>query len=324
MAAEIESFASFREPAWHKLGTVFDHEVTSAREMMDLANLSNWNVRLEAVPMPDNYTSAKDNFLVVRDHPTAGNPDVLAVVGERYKVLQNEELFDFGDHLGDGARWETAGSLKSGRVVFGSLALERQTVLDPNGVSDVVHTYLLVNTSHDGSTAVQASVTPVRVVCANTLAVALKGAKQSFKMRHTQSLDGRVAAAREAIGLANSFMDKFDEMAHAMIQAEITKDTFNKIVSLAYPMPEKDTKGAVTKWSNKVDLIDEIYTGDYNGMIAGTAWGAWNALTERLDWYRTARKNNSEGIYAAASGFDPVTTAEKAKLLSIVREVVGV
>ena len=107
MAAEIESFASFREPAWHKLGTVFDHEVTSAREMMDLANLSNWNVRLEAVPMPDNYTSAKDNFLVVRDHPTAGNPDVLAVVGERYKVLQNEELFDFGDHLGDGARWET-------------------------------------------------------------------------------------------------------------------------------------------------------------------------------------------------------------------------
>jgi phage/plasmid-like protein (TIGR03299 family) len=324
MAAEIESFASFREPAWHKLGTVFDHEVTSAREMMDLANLSNWNVRLEAVPMPDNYTTAKDNFLVVRDHPTAGNPDVLAVVGERYKVLQNEELFDFGDHLGDGARWETAGSLRDGRVVFGSMALERETVLDPTGVADKVNTYLLINTSHDGSTAVQASVTPVRVVCANTLAVALRGAKQSFKMRHTQSLDGRVAAAREAIGLANSFMDKFDEMAHAMIQTEITKDTFNKIVAAAYPMPEKDTKGAVTKWSNKVDLLDEIYTGDYNGMIAGTAWGAWNALTERLDWYRTARKNSNEGILMAASGFDPVTTAEKAKLLSIVREVAGV
>jgi hypothetical protein len=119
-------------------------------------------------------------------------------------------------------------------------------------------------------------------------------------------------------------MDKFDEMAHAMIQTEITKDTFNKIVAAAYPMPEKDTKGAVTKWSNKVDLLDEIYTGDYNGMIAGTAWGAWNALTERLDWYRTARKNSNEGILMAASGFDPVTTAEKAKLLSIVREVAGV
>lgn len=324
MPAEIESFASFREPAWHKLGTVFDHEVTSAREMLSLAELDNWNVRLEPIPLPKNYTTAKDNFLVVRSHPANGNPDVLAIVGERYKVLQNEELFAFGDNLTDGARWETAGSLKSGRVVFGSLALERETVLDPDGVADKVNTYLLVNTSHDGSTAVQASVTPVRVVCANTLAVALNGVKQSFKMRHTQSLDGRVAAAREAIGLANAYMDKFDEIAHAMIQTEITKDTFNKIVEAAYPMPDKDTKGSMTKWANKVDLLDEIYTGDFNGMIAGTAWGAYNALTERLDWYRTARRGNGEGIAAAASGFDPVTNAEKAKLLSIVREVAGV
>ena len=321
MAAAVESFASFREPAWHGLGTVFDHEVTSAREMLKLANLNNWNVRLEDIELPENYTSSKLNFLVVRDHPINGNPDVLSVVGERYQTLQNEDLFAFGDYLLDGARWETAGSLKNGRVVFGSLALERETVLDPDGVSDKVKTYLLVNTSHDGSVAVAASITPVRVVCANTLNVALKGTKQSFKMRHTSTLDGRIASAREALGLANSYMDKFDVMAKELFEKEITKATFDKIVATAYPMPDKDKKGAFKKWENKIDLLEELYVADTNKNINKTAWGAYNTLTERLDWYRPSRAGNNEGILAAASGFDTVINAEKNKLLGIVKEI---
>lgn len=324
MAAAVESFASFREPAWHGLGTVFDHEVTSAKEMLELAHLDNWDVRLEDVPMADDYTSSKNHFMVVRNHPVNGNPDVLAVVGERYKVLQNEELFDFGNYLLDGARWETAGSLKDGRVVFGSLALERETVLDPNGVADKVNTYLLVNTSHDGSVSVQASITPVRVVCQNTLNMALRGVKQSFKMRHTQTLDGRIVQAREALGLAKTYMDEFDKMAKELIETEITKATFDKIVTTAYPMPEKDSKGAMKKWENKIDLLEEIYVSDTNSMINKTAWGAFNTLTERLDWYRTARGGKNEGILASASGFDPIINAEKNKLLQIVREVAGV
>jgi hypothetical protein len=118
----VGSMYSFREPAWHGLGTVVTEEHTT-KEVMDIANLSNWNVRLEDVQLPEDYTSSKSNFLVVRDHPEDGHPDVLAVVGERYQTLQNEELFAFADNLLDGARWETAGSLKNGRVVFGSLAL---------------------------------------------------------------------------------------------------------------------------------------------------------------------------------------------------------
>ena len=317
------SYASLRVPAYHQLGTVFQDEVTTS-EMLELANLHNWNVRLEDVALPENYTTVKNNFMVVRDHPEDGNGNVLSVVGERYKVLQNEELFAFGDNLLDGGRWEVAGSLKQGRLVFGALALERETVLDPNGVSDVIKNYLAISTSHDGSSAVQATVTPIRLTCMNThTAVFRKGAKQSFKLRHTQSLDGRVAQAREALGLANTYIDEFEVMAKAMIEKEITKETFNKIVALAYPMPEKDSKGAMKKWETKIDLLDEIYGGDTNGMIAGNAWGAYNALTERLDWYRTAR-GNSESILMGASGFDPVVNAEKNKLLGLVREVVGV
>jgi hypothetical protein len=90
---------------------------------------------------------------------------------------------------------------------------------------------------------------------------------------------------------------------------------------MAYPMPKQDAKGAMTKWETKIDLLDEIFASDTNSMINNTAWGAFNTLTERLDWYRSARNGNNEGILASASGFDPVITAEKNKLLSIVKEV---
>jgi phage/plasmid-like protein (TIGR03299 family) len=337
MAHELEtqngvaSFASFREPAWHGLGTVFTEEKTTS-EMLAAANLSNWNVRLEDMPIPSHLTSDKDYQYVVRTNPTDNSQtDVLGVVGERYHVLQNEDLFSFGDNILDGGgRWETAGSLKGGRVVFGSLALERETVLDPSGVADKINTYLLINTSHDGSIAIQASITPVRVVCANTLNVALNrtkkkdGVKQSFKIRHTQTASGKVQIARETLGMANAYMDEFDKMAQSLFAQEVNAKAFNDIILAAYPKPDKDTKGAIKKWENKVDIINDIYTGEFNGMIAGNAWGAYNALTERLDWYRSARGGSNESILASASGFDPAINAEKNRLLTVVKSVMQI
>lgn len=320
------AFASLREPAWHKLGTVFTEEVTTS-DMLKLAHLNDWNVRLEDVTLP--APSHRNYFAVVRTNPfDRTKNDTLGVVGERYNVVQNEDLFAFGDNILDGGgRWETAGSIKNGTVVFGSLALERETVLDPNGVSDKVNTYLLVHTSHDGSVAIQASITPVRVVCQNTLNLAIgkngKGAKQSFRIRHTATVEGKIFAARQALGLANKYMDEFDVMANELYKVAVNDKKFFDIITAAYPKPDKDTKGAVTKWENKIDTLNSIYTGPTNNMIAGTAWGALNALTERLDWYRSARGGNGESIAAAASGFDAAINAEKNRLLSVVKQVVA-
>ena len=320
------AFASLREPAWHGLGEVFTEEVSTA-EMLKKAKLNKWNVRLEDVAIPAGMESDKNYSFVVRDNPfIQGNKDVLGVVGERYAPLQNEELFDFADNLLDnGGRWETAGSIKGGRVVFGALALERETVIDPNGVSDKVNTYLLVNTSHDGSISIQASITPVRVVCANTLNLALGNrgrggsVKQSFKIRHTQTASGKVQIAREALGLANAYIDEFSLMANKMIQTEVSKKKFDEIVLALYPQPKEEAKGATSRWENKIDLINDIYVGDFNNTITGTAWGVANALTERLDWYRTGRKGKTESILASASGFDPMTNAEKNRIFKAVQ-----
>ena len=336
MAHELEinestgeaSFASLRQPAWHNLGTVFEDEVNTA-EMLKLAHLDGWNVRLEDVAIPAGFESDKSYSFVSRTNPFDNTKtDVLGVVGERYVPLQNEDLFSFGDNILDGGgRWETAGSIRGGRVVFGSIALQDSITLDPNGRADKIDNYLLINTSHDGSIAIQASITPVRVVCANTLNLALssfkgkKGVKQTFKIRHTQTAEGKIAVAREALGLAHKYIDEFSSIANAMIEKEITKAQFDKIVELAYPAPEKDAKGSFKKYDSKVDLLNSIYVGDYNNTIAGTAWGAFNALTERLDWHRSSRGGSNESIYASASVFDPVINAEKNRLMKIVQQV---
>ena len=336
MAHELEigsngevAFASLREPAWHNLGTVFAEEVNTA-EMLKLAHLDNWNVRLEDVAIPETFSSDKTYSFVTRTNPFDNTQnDVLGIVGERYKVLQNEDLFSFGDNILDGGgRWETAGSIKGGRVVFGSIALKDSITLDPNGRADKIDNYLLINTSHDGSVAIQASITPVRVVCANTLNLALsavngkKASKQSFKIRHTQTAEGKIAVARETLGLAHKYIDEFSTIANAMIEKEITQKQFEDIIAVAYPAPEKDAKGSFKKHDTKIDLLHDIYVGQFNDTIAGTAWGAFNALTERLDWYRSSRGGNNESIYASASGFDPVMNAEKNRLMKIVQSVV--
>ena len=107
-----------------------------------------------------------------------------------------------------------------------------------------------------------------------------------------------------------------------MIESEISKAKFDEIVALAYPAPTgEDKKGSYKKYETKIDLLQSIYVGQYNNTIAGTKWGAYNALTERLDWYRSARGGTNESILASASGFDPMINAEKNRLLKLVLAV---
>jgi phage/plasmid-like protein (TIGR03299 family) len=311
------------QPAWHSFANkVFQgEEVVTTSQMLESANLANWNVKLEPVSTftPESYRySGGENHLVTRTNPVDGGTDVLSVVGSRYKVVQNEELFAFADNLHDGnpdVNWESAGSLKNGRVVFGTMSIPRTMVLDPNGANDQTNLYLVVYTSHDGSVAVQSAITPVRVMCQNTLNFAMKRAKQSFKIRHTQTVEGRIAQARETLGLTFAYMDEFEKQAQELFSREVTNAKFSEIINKLYVKPEADVKGALKKWENKVLLIDELYhNSPTNANIKGTAWGVVNALTERLDYYRTARKGG-DSLMAGASGFDPVVTAEKNKIV---------
>jgi phage/plasmid-like protein (TIGR03299 family) len=323
------AFALRGEPAWHGLANVlFDKdEHINTSTMLDSAKLSNWDIQLEEVAIPVDYRSDKSNYFVTRTNPFDNGKDILAIVGSKYQVVQNEQLFEFGDNLlHGGASWESAGSIKGGRVVFGSLVVPREFTLDENGANDKTTTYLLVHTSHDGSVAVQASITPVRVVCQNTLNLALGSVKQSFKLRHTQSIDGKIQVAREALNLTFNYMDKFEEEAQSLFNTKVDDKKFFDIITAIYPKPDKDaTKAQLTKWDNKIVLLNSLYhESPTNENIKGTAWGVLNALTERLDYFKQERKNNLENRLASASGFDAMSNAEKNKLFSKVKQLANV
>lgn len=330
------AFAVRGEPAWHNLGEVFaqDEHVTTS-QMLDKAHLSGWDIRL--VPVDLAGRSDREWFEVQRTNPFDQGTDTLGIVGERYKVFQNEALFAFGDNILDGGGyWESAGSIKGGTQVFGSLAIDREVIIGAGDADDSVKTYLLVVTSHNGTTAVQALVTPVRVVCQNTLGMALgQKTRQSFKIRHTAKADERVAAARQALGLTHAYLDVFEKEAQALYEVEVTRAQFDSLIETAYPKPEKDVKGALTKWETKRDTLMGIWESKADGpktmeSITGTAWGALNALTERVDWYRMPRQRagqdapNVESTLAAASGFDAATNVEKNRLRSLVLDFAGV
>ena len=322
------AFALRGAPAWHGLANVlFDKdEHVNTQTMLDSAKLSNWNIQLEEIQKPANYRSHKNSFFVTRTNPFDNGTDILGLVGQRYQVVQNEQLFEFGDNLLDGgASWESAGSIKNGTIVFGSLVIPREFILDPNGSNDKTTTYLVVHTSHDGSVAVQASVTPVRVVCQNTLNLALGSTKQSFKLRHTQSVDGKIQVAREALGLTFQYMDDFELEAKALFETAVNDKQFNDIITTIYPKPEADKKMSLKKWETKIDLINDLYfKSPTQENIKGNAWGVLNALTERLDYFRLERKGNTENRYASASGFDVPSNVEKNKLFRQVKQLAGV
>jgi phage/plasmid-like protein (TIGR03299 family) len=323
------AFALRGKPAWHGLANaLFDeNEHVNTNTMLDSAKLSNWGIQLEDIAIPDGYRADKTNYFVTRTNPFDNGKDILAIVGSKYQVVQNEQLFEFGDNLLDGgASWESAGSIKGGRIVFGSLVVPKEITLDAQGANDKTITYLLVHTSHDGSVSVQASVTPVRVVCQNTLNLALRGTKQSFKLRHTQSIDGKIQIAREALGLSFAYMDNFELEARSLFETAVTDLEFNKIITTIYPKPSKDdAKSKMTKWENKIVLINELYhNSPTNANIKGTAWGVLNTLTERLDYFKQERKNNLENRLASASGFDVMSNATKNKLFAQVKELAQV
>lgn len=323
------AFAARGEPGWHNLGTVFEQDADiNTAEMLDLAHLSKWNVRLAEIEGLGRTTTP--SFEVIRTNPFDKGIDRLGVVKSRYKTYQNEELFAFGDNIiAGGGLWETGGSIKEGRVVFGSLVIDRDMVVGAGSANDTIKTYLLVNTSHDGSMSVQASVTPVRVVCQNTLGMALQGVQQTFKIRHTQTMTGRVIEAQKALGLTFAYADVFEDEANKLFEVAITNQQFDSLIKALYPEPEADVKGALKKWETKRDILFDIWTDNAEGpattgAIAGTAWGSLNALTEQLDWYRNPRGGNMENLFAAQAGFDPAIATQKQKILSVVKQYAGV
>lgn len=197
MAANVETMFYTRETPWHGLGT----KVASAPASADALRLAglDWEVLQEPI-----YTENEERIEGFKANVRDSDRKVLGVVTDRYRIIQNGEAFAFTDSLlGEGVRYETAGSLMGGRKVWLLAHMPREYIISGERISP----YLVFSNTHDGSGAVRVALTPIRVVCSNTLNLALSTARRSWSMVHTGNIKDRLKEAGDTLFLAEKYMD---------------------------------------------------------------------------------------------------------------------
>jgi phage/plasmid-like protein (TIGR03299 family) len=319
------SFVSAREHAWHRLGTVVPQQFDAA-QAMQYAKLGGWNVRLvglQTAPVLDDNgvtpaLEVTDRYATVRTNPDNGETDVLGVVGPAYTVIQNEAHADLLNTLVDesGAHFETAGSLRGGRAVF--LSMKLPTTMQIGGV-DAVDLYLVALNSHDGTSAFRLLVSPVRVVCANTQALAIRRAQASFSIRHTSGAKGNIAQARQALGLTFRYVEAFEAEAEKLIAQEMTDAQFQGIIGTIWT-PTPDSKRSETIAANRTEILSELFrTAETNANIRGTRWAGYQAITEYLDHFAPiADKANPAAARAERVAVGGNTAAVKTRAFELI------
>jgi len=328
MPALVDTMAWLRAEGapWHGLGYVMETVPKSGREAMKMAGLD-WEViclQLAAL-VPDTMPSkgkilgsikvpieevedsgeeeqlvrvvSSKNNLVVRKDTGAQ----LGIVGSGYQPMQNVDAFDWFDSaLGVGkAQYVTAGSLKGGRIVWALVRLPGW--MRVGGGDDLVGKYMLLTTSHDGSMAVWIMITPIRVVCWNTLQAAFMDSRIMAKFWHTKGLQGRMFDYAEQLAKISEVYEKTEKAFDALANHQVTSEQVETYIETLFPIPE-DAKRPQRMEGNRKAVLDRF---EGQGMGAdldsakGTAWGLYNATSE---WADHARGRDGSRLYQSWYG----------------------
>lgn len=231
MAANVETMFSTREKPWHGLGTMVAEAPTSAKAL-ELAGLD-WQVLQREI-----YTGSGQKIPGYRANVRNSDEKILGVVSDRYKVVQNEEAFAFTDALlGEGVRYETAGSLQSGKRVWMLAKLPNEYIITGEQISP----YLVFCNAHDGSSAIKVAMTPVRVVCSNTLNLVLSTTKRCWSAKHTTNISEKLDEARETLLFAESYMAELGKEIHELQKVKLSDRKVMEYIHMLLPVQENMT-----------------------------------------------------------------------------------
>ena len=290
---------------WHGIGTIVSGVPTS-EEAIRLAKLD-WDVI--QFPMVAKFneegTEISDDsgyFANVR----SDTKDILGVVKDRYKVVQNVEAFDFVDDIvGNGiveCHYETAGSLGNGRRIFLLVNLPESKL-----VGDDVENYLFFTNSHDGSSSLMAGITNVRVVCSNTLQLAIRNASRVWRCRHTANIDEKKNEAKTSLRLALDYMEESKILAEQLAFKKIKEEDFFRAFFGGLTMNDKNK----TFMGNQ---IHDLYTyKDDLANFRGTAWGMYNAVADYVSNSEPMRKTKTIQESKLRGFFDGYSLLSKAQ-----------
>ena len=232
MAANVETMFYVRKAPWHGLGTMVMEAPTSA-EALSLAGLDWKVVQKELVtddgtPVPGFKANLRET-----DH------QVLGVVTDRYKVVQNEDAFAFTDSLlGEGVTYETAGSLQNGRRTWMLAKLPTKYIIS----GDEITPYLVFMNSHDGTGAIKAAMTPIRVVCQNTLNLALSTAKRCWSTNHTGDINGKLEDAKNTLLYADQYMSELGRTIDKLNKQKLSDSQVLEYIDSLFPLIHNPTE----------------------------------------------------------------------------------
>lgn len=305
MPAYFESGFLVGRPAWHGLGKVLPEGTQLSVEDGLVAAGLDWQVDLlpleiatpqTGVPIPEGI------------HPMAGqrvpsmatvrqqDKTVLGVVGMRYNVLQNIEAFRWFQPFLDAnqATLHTAGSLYDGKRIWVLAKLNREPIEVAEG--DTVDKFLLLSNSHDGTSCVRVGFCPIRVVCANTLAMGHQ-AGQLLRLRHTSSMKATLNEVRDIVNTANQKFEATAQQYRALANRPISPADLGKYVRQVVLEVPADTPydDLSTRKANILQDVIDRYHAPLGGRYVSTQptwWKAYNAVTEHLS-YAAGRNENT-------------------------------
>lgn len=275
MAALVESIfytsndQNNRFVPWHGIGTPVKESPTS-EDAIRLANLD-WVV--ESKPVFDESGKEIPGF---KANTRSSDNSILGIVSNKYKIIQNSEAFEFTDNLiSDEIRYETAGSLRNGKTIWLLAKLPEKYI-----IGDKFDPYICFTNNHDGKGAVTVCMTPIRVVCNNTLNLALGSAKRSWSIRHLGDIASKLHEARHTLALADLYMDKLDLEANRLAGIKITDPELEAIFDDLYPIKIDDSSRKKTNIISMKEDIFKKYKSPDISQFKGTAWGVINAVTD--------------------------------------------
>lgn len=313
MAHEIETMAYANEVPWHGLGNRVDPTV-SVDDMLVAAGLD-WEVKLRPV-----FAQAEDGQMIKlplkRALVRSSDNKVMTVTGDLWKPFQNRDALEFFREYTEmgGAKLETAGSLRGGKIIWALASIQ-----DGFTVNRTDHTkgYILLTSPHEVGKAITVRTTLVRVVCANTMAMAIRGSEADYSQNHLTTFN--VNAAKETIGLAREQVHQAQLDAEMLMKMKMSQfDTVRFLSKFFQPMPETTNEKEFVE-----GLLNEPHAMDKNmsnvlwsidkapGAVPGNAWGVLNGVTHWAD--HTAGNKRESRLYNAWFG-------DKAKLKLAVRD----
>ena len=287
MAHSVESMFYVKETPWHGLGERLE-EAPTISEAIEQSGLD-WEVGLK------NLVTVDGDSVTHKATYRKDTNNILGVVGPRYVPLQNKEAFDwFQPFIDNGeASLNTGGSLHSGEKVWVLAKLNRDNSQITK--NDEVEKFILLSNSHNGTTAIRVGYTPIRVVCANTLAFATQHKSSNLmRIRHTRNTGKHLENIRDIMNNIDAEFESTADQYRFLASRSYNTVSLKKYIKTVMGVADKPEEDIKTRTRTLLDKVLELSENTRNSMpgVGGTWWGAYNAYNEYLN-YSKGRTNDN-------------------------------